>query len=111
MLITLFKVGKDGKLRYYTVHDRQQVLDARYAICASWRVGVGQEREKLHRFERLADRDAVIRKLIAKRIKDGYRLLYTFSRSGFSTIGRFSDYGRETEQRPLPRPPIEAGGL
>ncbi|MDP3177766.1 MAG: hypothetical protein Q8M76_07670, partial [Spirochaetaceae bacterium] len=109
--ITLFKTGKDGTLHYYTVHDRQQVLDAPYAICASWRAGLGREREKLHRYERLADRDAAIRKLIAKRIKDGYRLLYTFSRSGFSTMGLFSENGQVTDERSSAAAPIKAGEL
>lgn len=84
MIITLYKAGADGKMLYYTIHDRQQVLDAPFALSADFRVGLGRERERLHRFDTLADRDRMIRKLIARRLKDGYRLLYTFSRSGFS---------------------------
>jgi hypothetical protein len=84
MIITLYKAGADGKTHYYTIHDRQQVLDAPFALCAAFRIGLGRERERLHRFESLADRDRMIRTLIARRLKDGYRLLYTFSRSGFS---------------------------
>jgi hypothetical protein len=84
MIITLYKVGKDEKTHYYTVHDRQPVLDAPYAICASWRVGLGKEREKLHRFQSLLERDKMIRRLIAARIKDDYKILYTFSRGGIS---------------------------
>ena len=84
MIITLYKVGKDGKTHYYTIHDRQPVLDAPYAICASWRVGLGKERERLHRFPSLLDRDHLIRRLITQRVKDGYKILYTFSRGGLS---------------------------
>jgi hypothetical protein len=84
MIITLYKSGKDGKTYYYTVHDRQPVLDAPYAICASWRVGLGKEREVLHRFHKLLDRDRTIRKLIGLRIRAGYKILYTFNRSGLS---------------------------
>jgi hypothetical protein len=84
MIITLYRVGKDGKTYYYTVHDRQPLLDAAFAICASWRIGLGKEREKLHRFESLAERDRTIRRLVAKRVKDGYKILYTFSRDGLS---------------------------
>jgi hypothetical protein len=84
MIITLYKVGKDERTYYYTVHDRQPVLDASCAICASWRVGLGKERERLHRFESFPDRDRMIRRLIARRIKDGYKILYTFSRGGLS---------------------------
>jgi hypothetical protein len=82
MIITLYKVGKDGKTHYYTVHDRQPLLDSPYSLCASWRVGLGKERERLHRFETLLERDAMIRRLMSRRIKDGYRILYTFSRGG-----------------------------
>jgi hypothetical protein len=60
------------------------VLDAPYAICASWRIGLGKEREKLHRFSSLLKRDELIRGLITRRIKDGYKILYTFSRGGLS---------------------------
>jgi hypothetical protein len=96
MIITLFRVGADGRTYYYTVHDRQPVLDAPYAICASWRIGMGKERERLHRFETLADRDRMIRRLIARRIKDGYKILYTFSRGGLS-LGTVADLaGKET---------------
>jgi hypothetical protein len=84
MIITLYRVGKDGKTYYYTVHDRQPALDSPYAICASWRVGLGKERERMHRFQRLGDRDMMIRRLIAARIKGGYKILYTFSRGGVS---------------------------
>jgi hypothetical protein len=84
MIITMYKAGKDGRTHYYTVHDRQPVLDAPYAICASWRVGLGKEREKLHRFQSLLDRDKMIRRLITQRVTDGYKILYTFSRGGVS---------------------------
>jgi hypothetical protein len=84
MIITLYKAGKDGKTYYYTVHDRQPVLDAPYALCASWRVGSGKEREKHHRFETLLDRDKMIRRIIAQRVKGGYKILYTFTRGGVS---------------------------
>ncbi len=81
MIITLYKAVADGRNLYYTIHDRQQALDAPYALCSSFRVGMGRERERLHRFENLADRDRTVRGLIARRLKDGYRLLYTFDRS------------------------------
>jgi hypothetical protein len=84
MIITLFKEGADGRIRYYTIHDRQPALDAPYALCASWRVGAGRERERLHRFESLAQRDRTVRTLVARRVKDGYRILYFFSRSKLS---------------------------
>jgi hypothetical protein len=97
MIITLYKAGRDGKTYYYTVHDRQPVLDAPYAICASWRVGSGKEREKLHRFETLLDRDKMIRRIIAQRVKGGYKILYTFTRGGVS-IGSDPAQPQPTDQ-------------
>jgi len=84
MIITLYKTGADGRISYYTIHDRQPALDAPFALCASWRVGLGRERERLHRFETLAERDKAVRSLVARRVKDGYRILYFFSRSKLS---------------------------
>jgi hypothetical protein len=106
MIITLYKVGKDGKTHYYTVHDRQPVLDSPYAICASWRVGLGKEREKLHRFQTLLDRDKMIRRLISLRVRDSYKILYTFTRSGVS-VGQdpaISTSGPAPEALSLPAP-------
>jgi hypothetical protein len=84
MIITLYKLGKDGKTRYYTIHDRQPVLDSPYTLCASWRIGLGKERERLHRFQTLLEKDKTIRRLITGRVKEGYRILYSFTRSGIS---------------------------
>ncbi len=84
VIITLYKVGKDGALQFYTVHDRQNTLDAPYALCTAWRVGSGKERERLHRFATLADKDTMTRRIVAARLKDGYKVLYSFLRSGVS---------------------------
>jgi hypothetical protein len=105
MIITLYRPGKDGKTHYYTIHDRQPVLDSPYALCASWRVGLGKERERLHRFQTLRDRDRTIRRLMAARIADGYKLLYTFTRSGLSAG---SD---PATLPPSPYPSLEAASL
>jgi hypothetical protein len=108
MIITLYKAGKDGRTHYYTVHDRQPLLDSPYSLCASWRVGLGKEREKLHRFASLLDRDKMIRRLIAQRVKDGYRILYTFTRSGVSAG---VDPALGPASRPSPYPDPEAVSL
>ncbi|MGO8695337.1 MAG: hypothetical protein ACLQMF_16875 [Rectinemataceae bacterium] len=84
MIITLIKTAKDGRLHYYTVHDRQPALDAPFALCSAWRIGMGRERERLYRFQSVTERDRMIRTLVSRRIRDGYRLLYSFSRAGFA---------------------------
>jgi len=97
MIITLYRNGADGRTHYYTIHDRQPVLDAPFTLCASWRVGLGRERERLHRFETLGERDKALRTLVARRVKDGYRILYFFSRSKFSLGVDPSAWNREPE--------------
>lgn len=80
MIITLFKTGKDGKILYYTLHDRQPLLTAPYALTVAWRSGEGQEREKIYGFETIAEMDKKIRELFGRRRKAGYALLYSFMR-------------------------------
>jgi hypothetical protein len=80
MIVTLMKRGKDGKLLYYTVHDRQQSLTSRYSLTTAFRTDNGREREKHYDFDSLSALDAMIRRILALRIRDGYRLLYSWSR-------------------------------
>jgi len=74
------KVAKDGKFLYYTVHDRQPSLTSPYALTTAFRSGNGRERQKHHDFDSLSAMDALIRRLLARRIRDGYHLLYAWSR-------------------------------
>jgi hypothetical protein len=80
MIITLFKTAANGKILYYTLHDRQPLLTAPYALTVAWRSGEGQEREKIYAFETIAEMDKKIRELFGRRIKAGYKLLYSFMR-------------------------------
>ena len=80
MIVTLMKHGKDGRLLYYTIHDRQQSLTSPHALTTLFKTGSGREREKHYDFPTLAAMDALIRSLLAKRIRDGYRVLYSWSR-------------------------------
>ncbi|HUX38079.1 MAG TPA: hypothetical protein VMV44_09290 [Rectinemataceae bacterium] len=80
MIVTLMKHGKDGRLLYYTIHDRQQSLTSPHALTTLFRTGAGREREKHYDFDSLAAMDALIKSLLARRIKDGYRILYSWSR-------------------------------
>ena len=87
MIVTLMKHGKDGRLLYYTIHDRQQSLTSPHALTTLFRTGSGREREKHYDFASLAEMDSMIRPLLSKRIRDGYRVLYSWSRDaswGFS---------------------------
>lgn len=80
MLITLFKTAANGKILYYTLHDRQPLLTAPYALTVAWRTGEGQEREKIYGFETIAEMDRKIRELFGRRLRTGYKLLYSYMR-------------------------------
>lgn len=80
MILTMFRTDPDGVIRYYSLHDRQPLLTARYALTIAWRTGEGREREKVYGFDTVAEMDRKIRELFGRRIKKGYRLLYSFMR-------------------------------
>ena len=80
MIITLYKPGSEGSIRYYTIHDRQPLLTARYALTVAWRAGEGREREKIYGFETAAERDAKLRSIFKRKTKEGYALLYSYLR-------------------------------
>lgn len=80
MIITLFRPGDDGAIRYYSIHDRQPLLTAPFALTVAWRTGDGREREKIYGFDTLAAMDKKIRELFGRRLRSGYKLLYSFMR-------------------------------
>ncbi|HOZ71720.1 MAG TPA: hypothetical protein PLQ29_06150 [Spirochaetales bacterium] len=80
MIITLYRPSAEGPIRYYTIHDRQPLLTARYSLTIAWRTGEGREREKVYGFDTLADKDKKIKQVFARKTRDGYSLLYSFIR-------------------------------
>jgi hypothetical protein len=80
MIITLFKTAANGSILYYTLHDRQALLTAPYALTVAWRSGNGREREKIYGFETLGEMDRKLRSMFGLKIKAGYKLLYSFMR-------------------------------
>lgn len=82
MIITLFKPGSNGSIRYYTIHDRQPLLTARYALTIAWRTGEGRECDKVYGFDTASEMDKKIKQVFRKKLKDGYKLLYSYTRNG-----------------------------
>jgi predicted DNA-binding WGR domain protein len=80
MIVTLYRTGADGVLLYYTIHDRQASLTQPHSLTVAWSRGNGKGRERFYAFGSLAEKDRMIRALLASRFKAGYRLLYSFSR-------------------------------
>ncbi len=76
----MFRTDPDGVIRYYSLHDRQPLLTARYALTIAWRTGEGRDREKIYGFDTLAEMDRKIRQLFGRSARKGYKLLYSFMR-------------------------------
>jgi hypothetical protein len=92
MTLTLFAQDRNGRLSYYTLHDRQPSLDGLPVLTSAWRIEGGRERERRYSFANERERDRALRRLFSRAVRRGYTLLYSFDRSG---IGRFGD-GAET---------------
>lgn len=86
MYLTLYKTAKDGKIHYYILHDRQASIITPYALTVVWRSGQGKGRERFYPFEKLSEMDLMVRHLLKKKLKDGYSLLYSFSRDRKSVV-------------------------
>ena len=85
MIITLYKPGSNGSIRYYTIHDRQPLLTARYALTIAWRAGEGRECDKVYGFDTATAMDKKIKQVFKQKLKNGYKLLYSYTRNGAAT--------------------------
>jgi hypothetical protein len=92
-MITFYKNKPDGRMRYYTIHDRQNILFARYYFTTISGIELNVGREKLYTFKTRKEMDTKLRYLFKKRINTGYKVLYSFSRkSKYKEF--FSKYNR-----------------
>lgn len=80
MMITLYRVGEDERIRYVTIHNRQTTLFSRYAFTVCEGVVHGSGSERLHTFDTQAELDAALRRTIKRRTRQGYRVLYSYFR-------------------------------
>ena len=81
-MITLYRTDSSGAPHYYTLHDRQRDLFCEYSFTVSWGRRMAAAREKVFRFENRAGMDAKIRKLLCDKLGRGYKVLYSWLRSG-----------------------------
>jgi hypothetical protein len=80
-MITLYqRVGPDH-IRYYSINDQQLSLLSDFTFSVSYTVGKsGAWRERQDSFKTAGEMDAAIRKLIRRKLKEGYAVLYTFGK-------------------------------
>ena len=81
-MITLYRVDDPDTIRYYSISDRQGHLFYDNTFTVSWGVALSAGRERLHVFDSRRDMDDKLRELVRRRIRDGYRVLYTYFRAG-----------------------------
>ena len=81
MMITLYRVDDPDTIRYYSISDRQGHLFYANTFTASWGVALAAGRERLYIFESRVEMDEKLRELINRRIRNGYRVLYTYFRA------------------------------
>ena len=82
MMITLYRTDSLGASHYYTLHDRQGHLFSEYSFTTVWGRNLSASREKVYQFKSRAAMDARIRKILREKIAGGYRVLYSYLRSG-----------------------------
>lgn len=80
-MITLYKrVGPDH-IRYYNISDQQLSLLSDFSFTVSYTVGKsGAWRERQSSFKSAGEMDAAIRRLIRRKLSEGYAVLYTFGK-------------------------------
>jgi hypothetical protein len=89
MLVTLVKKGADGRRHYYSIHDRQAGLFARYTLTVVWGPSARGGRERVYSFETRKALERKLRRILNRRFASGYMLLYSYSRSsGYRKIIR-----------------------
>ena len=81
-MITLYRTDSAGASHYYTLHDRQGHLFSEHSLTVTWGRNLSAAREKVYQFKSRAAMDARIRSLFKKKIAGGYRVLYSYLRSG-----------------------------
>ncbi len=80
-MITLCKTGRQGRIHYYSLDDRQGHLFANFTFTVNWGMTLTAGREKVHVFDTRREMDEKLQCLIQDRVSSGYRVLYSFLRN------------------------------
>lgn len=80
MTVTFFRLDSRGHSHYYSIHDRQGNLFMPHSFTVIWGRNLKSGKEKVYSFEDGTEMQRKLRFLFEKRISEGYRVLYSFSR-------------------------------
>ncbi|MFP4384795.1 MAG: hypothetical protein ACLFSE_12185 [Spirochaetia bacterium] len=78
MMITMVKITSPKRVYYYHIHDWQGDLFCPYALTVSWGYELTGSRRREYVFDTRKEMDLFLRGLIRKRLKKGYKVLYTY---------------------------------
>jgi predicted DNA-binding WGR domain protein len=82
MLIALYKMNKSDEMDYYYIHNYQGHLFSPYTFTAIWGKNQGKGREKSFSFDSEDDMHEKINELFLRKLKQGFKLLYSYPPRG-----------------------------
>ncbi len=81
MMITLYKTDQQGRIHYYSINDRQTHLFSPFVVTVNWGHALSAGREKVYVLSSRQEMDQKLQELIQRRVRRGYRVLYSFFRN------------------------------
>ena len=97
-MITFYKTMNDASLRYYSIHDRQSHLFARYSFSAIFGMDQGSGRERVYTFQTRREMDTKLREIFNERTSRGYKVLYSYAKlDRYKSM--FKEVGQKTSTR------------
>lgn len=93
-MISLYRKEGGGRLRYYNIHDQQPHLIPEWVFTVSFTSGATWS-ERIHRFDSPSEMDKAIRRLVKRKLREGFTLLYSFG-EGKGRPGQ--DYAAELDK-------------
>jgi hypothetical protein len=80
MFISLYKTEAEGNAAYFHIHDHQRHLFDKYTLTVIRGEETGKSVEKQYTFETQDEKDGKIKELFTIKIKEGFKILYTYPR-------------------------------
>lgn len=77
-MVTLFKIDKTGRMRFYTVHDLQRSLWGGFALTVSQSVGDASGADTWVHFENAFEGSSWLNRTLSQKKRGGYRVLYSY---------------------------------
>ncbi|GAB4365960.1 MAG: hypothetical protein Kow009_02740 [Spirochaetales bacterium] len=81
----MVKKDPKGHAYYYTIHDRQGSLFAPFTLTVMWGRRLDRPREKVFTFMTHPEMNHKIRWILDRKLRKGYRVLYSYFRSDDAT--------------------------